>query len=45
MTPTCAVWDAFGEPVIEVGACRTGIWITTRPLRKEGRWACSTAWL
>jgi hypothetical protein len=43
LTPTCAVWDAFGEPVVEVGACRPDIWITTRPLRKEGRWACSTA--
>lgn len=29
LTPACAVRDVFGEPVIEVGARRTDIWITT----------------
>jgi hypothetical protein len=38
MTPTCAVWDAFGEPVVEVGARRMDIWITTTTpsVRKGG---------
>jgi hypothetical protein len=42
LTPACAVWVVFGEPVVEVGARRADVWIATRPLREEGRWACST---
>ena len=43
MTPTCAVWDALGNPSLKWGPTGRMFGSPLGPVREEGRWACSTA--